>query len=157
MLRVSRGEWFVRAALVAGALALAPAADAGERPVKLERVTANGPEARKLEPAFRDAVITELGRVDLSGVDSRERFLLSASLVKMQTQADRDQTSVSCQVKATLRRQRGGALHAVLSGRARVEDGPERQRAAELLAMQAAVRSAIRRVPEALRRERAGD
>ena len=69
----------------------------------------------------------------------------------MDTAADGERARTTCVVSATLTKQRGGALHAIISGRARVEDAPAEARSAELSAMRAAVHNALIRVPEALR------
>lgn len=97
---------------------------------------------------LRDAVTTELARLDLG--KTRERFVLSASITKLDTQVSRDRAESVCTVSATLRRARGGALHALLSGRARASDGARAATLARRTALRAAVRGALRRVPEAI-------
>ena len=136
-------------ALLGATLCVAVTADAGKAPVTLGRVTTRvqkGPEVRQ---ALESAVTQELSKV-VSSVKSRERYVLSAALVKMETVTESDQAETTCVVSATLTRE-GGALHAVLQGRARATDHKRAARDAELGALRAAVRSAIGRVPEALR------
>jgi hypothetical protein len=138
------GPWFAASALFAAL------AGAGQSPLALGKVTTKR-DGRSLESAFRSAVERELAGIDLSSVKPADRYVLSAALVKIETSADGDRARTTCVVSATLTKQRGGALHAIISGRARVEDAPAQTRSAELSALRAAVHNALARVPEALR------
>jgi hypothetical protein len=144
--------WFAASALSAALVMAAPLAGAGQVPLALGKVTTRVPRnSESLRNAFRSAVERELESINLSAVKPADRYVLSASLVKMETSADGDRAHATCVVSATLTKQRGGALHAIISGRARVEDAPAEARSAELSAMRAAVHNALARVPEALR------
>ena len=138
------------AVLFASTLLMAAPADGGQRPVSLGEVTAHAP-GRSFEPLFRAAVKRELSRIDFGEARTRERFVLSAALVRLHAARRDDGTEATCVVSATLRRARGGELHAILHGRAKAVDGARRTREAEIDAMNAAVHSALRRVPEALK------
>ena len=130
----------------------AAAAGANRTPLELGKVTARVPgNSESLQSAFRSAVEHELSSIDLSRIKPTDRYVLSLSLVRMETSADRERARATCVVSATLTRRRGGALHAIINGRARAEDTPAEVRSLELSAMRAAVRSAMIRVPEALR------
>jgi hypothetical protein len=59
--------------------------------------------------------------------------------------------SVTCSVSVALRTARGGAMFAVLEGRARVGIESSRAASVEVRAIDAAVRAAVARVPDALR------
>jgi hypothetical protein len=142
--------WFVAGALSAALATTAPLAGAGQTPLALGKVTTRR-DSKSLESAFKAAVERELAGINLSALKPADRYVLSASLVKMDTLADGDRTHTTCVVSAVLTRQRGGALHAIISGRARVEDASAKTRSAELSAMRAAVHNALIRVPEALR------
>jgi len=145
------GLSFAAAALL-GAFLLAQPADAGRSPLALGQVTTRvARRTEALDAAFRSAVERELVGIDMSKIKSRERYILSAALVKMETSADAERARTTCVVSATLTRERGGALHAVIQGRARAEEAPSEARSAELSAMKAAVHSALLRVPEAMR------
>jgi len=125
-------------------------ADAGSSPVALGevKVVRSDPGlARK----FRGLVEHELGEVDLSSVKAQDRFVLSASLVQMATRESSGQAETVAVVNATLRRARGGTIHAVIQGRAQASDRPSKVKSVELNAMRAAVRSALGRLPEALK------
>ncbi len=138
------------AVLFASTLLIAAPADGGQRPVSLGEVTAHAP-GQSFKPLFRAAVKRELSRIDFGKARPRERFVLSAVLVRLHASAHDDGTEATCIVSATLRRAKGGDLHAILRGRARAVAGARRVRQVELDAMKAAVHSALCRVPEALR------
>lgn len=138
------------AVLFASTLLMAAPADGGQRPVALGEVTAHA-MGRSFVPLFRAAVKRELAHIDFGKAPPRERFVLSAALLRLHASARDDGTEATCVVSATLRSARGGALHAILHGRAKALDGARRTREAEIDAMNAAVHSALRRVPEALR------
>lgn len=135
------------AVVLVPSLALATAA-AAESPVVLGKVTAKEP---RLEQPFRRTIEDELLHVDLTGIRADSGFVLSAALVRIETHADGDRSQSRCVVSATITQKKSGALKAVIEGRGRVEDGRAASNAAELAAMQAAVRSALVRLPEALR------
>lgn len=138
------------AGLVAMLLAVTAPVFAGTSPVSLGEVKVQRADP-DLQRAFRGMVVRELGRLDLSVVHCQEHFVLSAALVKMSTRERSGHAESTAVVSATLRRARGGALHAVIQGRARVSDDPKQRRIIELTALRAAVRNALRRVPEAIR------
>lgn len=117
--------------------------------VQLGEVTMQVP--RKDLAAFRETVRSELGRVDLTNIETKEHYVLSASLVQMSTRSSDGQSESTAVVSATLRREKGGDLRAMIRGRAQATDDSAKSNAAERSAMRAAVRSALRRLPEALR------
>lgn len=125
-------------------------ADAGASPVALGEVKVVRSDPT-LERSFRGLVERELGEVDLSNVKAQDRFVLSAALVQMATRESSGQAETVAVVSATLRRARGGAIHAVIQGRAQATDRPSKVKSVELSAMRAAVRSALGRLPEALK------
>lgn len=118
--------------------------------VQLGEVTTQVPR-KDLPKAFLETVKSELGRLDLTNVETKEHYVLSASLVQMSTRSSEGQAESTAVVSATLRRERGGDLRAMIRGRAQATDDSAKSSAAERSAMRAAVRSALRRLPEALR------
>jgi Skp family chaperone for outer membrane proteins len=138
-------------ALIGASLAVSVRADAGNAAVSVGRITTRVPQRDDVRRELESAVKRELGKVDLKGARGSGRYVLSASLVKMETVTESDQAEATCVVSATLTRQKGGALHAVLQGRARAIDSKDSAKNAEVEALRAAVRSAIGRVPEAIR------
>jgi len=99
-----------------------------------------------LPKALRRALERELATLDVGAKASSKRFVLSASLVKLE--ARKTAPGVACTVSAVLREQGSGAIRAIITGKAEAEfDGDE----AELGAVDAAVRGAVSSVPAAMR------
>ena len=107
---------------------------------------------RDLRELLRDTVESELSRMDLSGAPTGTRFVLSASLVRLETSTSRTATRSSCRVSLTLREVKRGALHAILDGSALAEDSASGGARAENGAIAGAVRGAMRSLPEAVRK-----
>jgi len=143
----------IRVLLTTALILLAAAADAATPPVvALGQITTRLDRRRAdLDRAFRRAVETELARVDFERVRSKERFVLSAALVRLETRSEQKRSRSSCAVSATLSYARGGALHAVIDGRAQAENAPGAAHLAELAALEAAVKSVFERLPQALK------
>ena len=78
------------------------------------------------------------------------RFLLSAQLVTLKTARKSRYSESRCVVQATLRRERGGALFAAISGRASAREKKPEVAELETTAMKAAVRSALSRLGDAI-------
>ncbi len=100
-----------------------------------------------LGEVLRKAVEGELATLEVPHGGGRGPVILSASLVRMETEGDR----LSCVVSATLRTARGGTMIAIVEGRARIETQAPVSLSLVRQAVEAAVRSALVRVPEALR------
>jgi hypothetical protein len=152
MARVSvqnRGPFRRRAALVALAMSFATSPSlAGESPVSLGEVndrTPSGEFATPLRSALREALDqTKLGR-------PRERYVLSASLVALDAKKDGRSVSARAVVSVVLRREKEQTLHAILRGSATAEESDSTLDSARETALHAAVESALRRLPEALK------
>lgn len=104
-----------------------------------------------LPSAFRSAVEVELNQVDLRDVRKRERLVVSASLIRLDTETKDGRAHTTCVVSATLRKARGGALLAILQGKARAEDTARQVPSNEMAALRAAVHSAVVGIPTAMR------
>ena len=102
---------------------------------------------RALDKQFRLLAERELAQVTLTR--GRERYVLSFALLELSTTATAQRARSSSTVSALLEHQ--GNLVAVLKGRATVEGDARAARESEVDAMQAALRSALRRVPEAVK------
>ena len=88
------------------------------------------------------------GSCPAPGSGGSKRFVLSLSLVKLEGRHGGATGGIECTVSAVLREERGGAIRAVLVGRAEADyDGDD----AELGALEAAVRGAVASVPAAMR------
>lgn len=98
---------------------------------------------------LRLSLARELGGVDLKRAAPRQ-VILSASLVRMDSVTTAGKVTVTCVVTALLFDVKRGTMFAALEGRARAENAsvaPSLERAA----MEAAVHSALARVPEAMK------
>lgn len=83
--------------------------------------------------------------------DARHRgAIVSVALVRMDTESNAKGSASTCVVSVVLRDPARGVLLALLQGRARAEDGSRAANAAERSALQASLRSALSRIPEAL-------
>lgn len=153
MSELARSRTLVRAALFGLALAIASTADGAQKPVALGEVTTRvAPHGEPIDGVFRSTLQHELDHLPLGNVRARDRFILSATLLRMDVASRSDASTATCVVSATLRRAKGGDLHAIIRGRAKAVDGPRRARDAELSALKGAVHSALAHVPEAIER-----
>jgi len=100
-----------------------------------------------LGEVLRAAVLAQLETLQAPRSDGKGPFILSAALVRMETDGGR----LTCVVSATLRTARGGTMIAILEGRAGLETQAPLTLSLVRQAVEAATRAAIVRVPEALR------
>ena len=119
--------------------------------VRLGEVSVKGANQQRHMRELRRTLQKELRKIDRGKASSRERYILSAKLVKMYSQDSSTKATSTAVVSATLRRAGGGDLFALLRGRGRAEDAPGEVKSAQSLALQAAVRGALRGVPKAIR------
>jgi hypothetical protein len=139
------------------ALALfAVPAHAADRCVALGEVSSRVVrEGIDYERLLRTASEQEISSLDLGRVARGRRVIVSVALVRLDTAAaqgnDRRVTDATCKVSATLRNARGGSVFAVLEGEARASSSDTRD-AVETSAVHGALRGALGRIPDALRR-----
>jgi len=100
---------------------------------------------------LRRDVESELAAIDWTKAKVNRRYVVSASVVRLDSELRDAGLLASCTVSATLRDERGAIL-AVLEGRARAEESPGAAARAERDALAVAVRGAITAIPEAIRR-----
>lgn len=146
--RSARGALGIIALTVALTSFAGPASAAQKKVAIGEVSTSVVRDDTALSALLRRVIESELAGVDLSRVARKDASILSVSLVRMDTDAQGKATT--CVVSATLRTKKGGAVFAILEGRARAENGASSQKSAEAHALQEAVRGAIVRLPEAL-------
>ena len=133
-------------------VATAGEASGAEKKVALGEVSTNVVRTDvDLSALLRTTLESELAGIDLSRVSRKDASILSVSLVRMDTVPTARGASTTCVISATLRTKKGGAVFAILEGRARADNGAATQKSAEASAIQGAVRGAIVRLPEALR------
>jgi hypothetical protein len=147
-------------ALVSSALLAEPGragdAKAARAPVTLaevaSQVDASATRLRNLTDLLRQDVEAELRAIDWQRAKVRRRYRISAALVTLSSTTTGEHTlRASCVVSAAVRDDRG-VLLAIVEGRARAEDAPSAAERAERDALSAAARSAIKAVPESIRR-----
>ncbi len=134
-------------ALLAAVFVSALPSEAKAPAVTVGRITSE--KKPSLQDELKTAVRSELRKLDLSS--ATEHFVLSASLVKLDVQTGSSEVQITAEVNAQLARKAGGTLRAVFRGRARATDAKSAAKSAELAALQGAVRSAIKNLPQAVR------
>lgn len=103
-----------------------------------------------LTDLLRRDVEAAIAAIDWSKERVRRRYILSASLVRLETSVEDRTLRVSCTVSAAVRDDRGNLL-AIVEGRALAEDTSSAAQSAEQGALSGAARGAIKAVPEAIR------
>jgi hypothetical protein len=146
------------ASILSGLAVLAVAgsqgASAGEPAVALGEVTALAAQRDDVDlDALRAMAADAVKSLDDARMPRGEHAVLSVSVVRLESHAG-GSAEVSCLVSATLRDRARGSVFAILEGSARGQDDPRRMRVLERATLGAAVRSAIARVPEAMKRRR---
>jgi hypothetical protein len=134
---------------VSVALCSAPA-PAAEIPVFLGAIGV-GTAKPAVRGELRSLLRAELASVDFAHVKTRERYALSATLVRLDSVQSTESVLATCVVSVALLRDGGSTLFAVIQGRASAEEAKEHALAAQSDALRAAVHSAMMRVPLALR------
>jgi hypothetical protein len=141
----------VRLALVLGLFVLVTPFSVGgaERAILLGEVRANA-SSGAFVPELRRVLDLALGRTLARA--PRERYVLSATLVRLDAERSERSGRATAAVSLVLRREKGQILHAILSGRATAEESGADLDGARGTALHAAVESALRRLPEAVAR-----
>ncbi|HQP34080.1 MAG TPA: hypothetical protein PLI95_02835 [Polyangiaceae bacterium] len=138
------------ACLVAGT-----AAHAAEPPIAgLEVFSRVSRQGRDLRTSMRQNLESALKRVEWSRSSDRGPFVLTTSLVRLDTSTSEGTTRVSCTVSMTIRERKRGNIRAIVEGRGRTESAPSAATLAEEEALGAAIRGAVKGLPEAIRRSR---
>ena len=141
-----------RAAALVGlsALLATATAPAGEVPVFLGAVGI-GKAKPAVQGELRSLLRAELSAADFGRVKSGERYMLSATLVRLDSVQSTDSVRATCVISVALLRDGGTTLYALINGRATAEQGKAHADVARSDALRAAVHSAMVRVPKALR------
>lgn len=144
----------ILSALALFALASPDGARAGDPVVELGEVTAQASKRDDVDlDALRAAVADAVKSLDGATLPRGAHAVLSVSVVRLESRAS-DAAEVSCVVSATLRDRARGSVFAILEGSARGQGEKKGMRGLERAILHAAVRSAVARVPEAMRRRR---
>ena len=140
----------VVAALVALSLLLGAApAPAGDVPVFLGAIGV-GAAKPEVQEQLRALLREELSAVEFTHLKTRDRYKLSATIVRLDSVQSNDSVRATCVVSVALLRDKGSTLYALIHGRATAEETKTKSEAAQSDALRAAVHSAMVRVPKAL-------
>jgi hypothetical protein len=123
-------------------------ASAGEPPVAVGEVSGRTPSGEFSIP-LRSAL--DEGVASLTVSAPRDRFVLSATLLRLEAEQVGRGARASAEVSLVLRRAREQTLYAVIKAHATAEAADSSLGEMRDDALRAAVRSALRRLPEALR------
>lgn len=140
----AKPRFLLASALMAASLIFAPATFA-EEPVSVGEVsTVAG--AEDAATTLRTALTTELAKVK---APSGKKFIVSASLVKLETKTSGSDATTSCVVSLAIRDAKDGAIRGVVNGTSQVvaKDG---DRTAKSSSVEAAVRGATKNLPVVL-------
>jgi hypothetical protein len=149
-----RSKLGLSASWLAGSLAVAlllgaPSAPAGEVPVFLGPVGV-GNAKPGVRSELRALLRAELSSADFTRVKTNEHYMLSATLVRLDSALSPNSVRATCVVSVAVLRDGGATLYAVIHGRATADDARAHAEAAQSDALRAAVHSAMTRVPQAL-------
>ncbi len=144
----------LRAPLLALVASLSIASSPGRAAAAEPRVTLGDVSGRtqsgEYTRSLRAALADEFSQANVSRASGRDRFVLSVTLVKLSAEHRDGSARATAVVSMTLRRARENTLHALLSGRATAEESSANVDSVRDSALRAAVRSALRRLPDAV-------
>ena len=143
-------KWCAASALAFGVVLSSAPAPALDVPVFLGDVGV-GKQTPEVRAQLRSMLNAELSATDFAQVKTHDHFLLSATLVRLDSVVASDSVRATCVVSVALLRDNGATLHAVIHGRATAEESKAHADVARSDALRAAVHSAITRVPQAIR------
>jgi hypothetical protein len=121
-------------------------APAGEMPIFLGAVGV-GPAKPEVEGELRSLLRAELASAEFARIKTNERYVLSATLVRLDSTESAGAARATCVVSVAILRHRS-TLYALVQGRATVEEA--KAAAARSDALRAAVHSAMVAVPKTL-------
>jgi len=130
---------------------VAVSSNAGEEPIVIGEVSSQvARDGVDYASLVRSASEEEVRALDVSHVPHGKHVIVSVALVRMDTFAEPSVTDATCEISATLRDAKRGAVFAILEGRARAksEGAPN---TVELSALQGALHGALARIPDVLR------
>lgn len=130
------------ALLLAAAALAAGESRASDAAIALGELSVSSPTPGVDRAALKNAAESELLRIDASKLPRKKRLIVSLAVVRT---AD---SPVECTVNALLRDGKTGSMVAILEGRAHAEGGASAELRGAVL--RAAVRVAVRQIPEAL-------
>ena len=146
---VSSARWGAGALALSLLLTSAPA-PAGEAPIFLGAV-AVGKARPEVQAELRALLREELASANFARLKIRDRYTLSASILRLDSVQSTESVLATCVVSVVLTRDTGSTLYALIRGHATAEETKTHPEAAQSDALRAAVHSAMTKVPKALR------
>ncbi len=143
-------RWCAASALALLVLLVPAPAPALDVPVFLGDVGV-GKQTPEVRAELRSLLSAELSATDFAQVKTQQRFVLSTTLLRLDSVVASDSVRATCVISVALLRDNGATLHAVIRGRATAEESRTHVELAQSDALRAAVHSAMTRVPQALR------
>ena len=143
-------KWCAAGALALGVVLSSAPAPAVQSPVFLGDVGV-GKQTPEVRTQLRSMLNAELSATDFAQVKTHEHYVLSATLVRLDSVTASDSVRTTCVLSVAVLRDNGATLHAMIHGRATAEESKAQAAVAQSDALRAAVHSAITRVPQALR------
>ena len=140
---------FVATCVAAAVLFGSAPAPAGEVPIFLGSIGI-GKAKPEVQNELRSLLRAELSSDDFARIKSKERYMLSATIVRLDSVQSNDSVRATCVVSVALLRDNGSTLYAIIHGRATVDEAKAHVDIAQSDALRAAVHSAMVRVPKAL-------
>jgi len=104
-----------------------------------------------LRTELKSLLRQELSTANFAGVKTHERYLLSATLLSLDSVQSNDSVRATCVISVAILRDNGSTLYALIHGRATAEQAKAHADTAQSDALRGAVHSAMVRVPKALR------
>jgi hypothetical protein len=143
--RRRRRAWRSLAVTIVLALATTLPANAGtnDAPIAVGEISPPPAGSGIDASVLRDAAAAEIRQIDPSRLPDRRKFVVSLALIKAVAEE-----TIACTVNATVRDAHTGAMLAIIEGGAHA-DGPASPELRKQVA-HAAVRSAVRRIPNAV-------
>ena len=146
-----KSAWAARCAAGLASLSLLLAsgvAPAGEIPVFLGAIGV-GKAKPEVEVELRSLLRAELASAEFSRLKTNERYVLSATLLRLDSVQSSESARATCVVSVAILRRDHSTLYALVQGRATAEEAQASEARSD--ALRGAVHSAMVRVPKALR------
>jgi hypothetical protein len=144
------------AVLALFALSTSVAAAAKIKLLSIGEVVTSQPRARGKLGLVRTSLEQELETIDWRKSTRNKPYVVSVSIVNLQTETTRDKVATTCELSTTVRLAKNGSVVAILNQRARAENEPVYAKSVEDGAIRAAASAAIRKIPSALERAKKG-
>lgn len=118
--------------------------------LSIGEVISAAPNGRAKLGLVRSTLEREVDAIDWRKSTKMKRYVVSVSVVSLDTQTTRDKVATTCELSTTVRNARSGSVVAIVNQRVRAENAAGYARAVEEGALKAAAEAAIRKIPSAL-------